>query len=78
MIRGVIKQPQPTVTLSLESGKKPLTGQLCMAGHADRPFIGWIGLLAALDAVVRALPDSDEASNEAGVTSPLTRPDGST
>jgi len=39
------------VTLKLDTDADPISGELNEAGETSRPFVGWLGLAAALERV---------------------------
>jgi hypothetical protein len=41
-------------TLAIESKAEPVTGTVCSAGQAERPFTGWMELFTELDAALSA------------------------
>ena len=40
------------VTVELKRTEKPILGTVSLESRPDRPFVGWIGLLAALEAAL--------------------------
>ena len=42
------------VTIELKRTETPILGTVYVEAEPDRPFVGWIGLLAALEAVLDA------------------------
>ena len=46
-----------SLTLELDPAAEPIAGSLRDGGSLPRPFVGWLGLLAALDAVLTRDPD---------------------
>ena len=60
------------ITLEIDTSGPPIHGRLRAAPDIDRPFTGWISLLAALDETIgrhdsRFLPPSNR-SPQSGVT----------
>jgi hypothetical protein len=55
MIAAMGNAPPTPLTVSVESAGTPITGRVLVGGQPERPFTGWVGLVAALDDAIRAL-----------------------
>jgi hypothetical protein len=62
MIASIAPKPR-SITLELDPGGPPISGRLSASADPARPFIGWIGLLAALEATIG--PDGARAAERA-------------
>ena len=52
--RGMTPPREPTrLELEVRFDEEPIRGRLVVAGALDRPFSGWLGLMAAIEAAGR-------------------------
>ena len=51
-IAGMAGPHQDSMTVVLDSAHPPITGQVRSAGQPERPFVGWLELLTALDGAI--------------------------
>jgi hypothetical protein len=67
---GVVDRQTVVIRLELQRADDALTGRASDGGGAAREFVGWMGLVAAIDALVRGAahaptaPDSSGAADE--------------
>lgn len=54
------------ITIGLEKGGAEPRGLVSAPGEPDRPFSGWIAMVAALESAIRALPFEEQAKQEEG------------
>jgi hypothetical protein len=50
------------VTIEVERTEEPIQGTLCVETRPDCCFVGWIGLLAALEAALETDPQEETDS----------------
>jgi hypothetical protein len=55
------------VIVELERAENPISGTVQIESERDRPFVGWIGLLAALEAAL----GTGGQDREDGVADPI-------
>ena len=54
-IAAVTRPAQDSIAVLVSSAQRPITGQVQTPGQPERPFVGWLELLAALDGAIGAL-----------------------
>ena len=54
-IAAMARPHQDSISVLLDSAQPPIAGQVRTTGQPERPFVGWLELLAALDAAIGAL-----------------------
>jgi hypothetical protein len=52
------RYPPITLTLTLRVDGESFTGSATDGGGARRDFVGWLGLIAVLDSILRMAPPS--------------------
>jgi hypothetical protein len=69
---GAVDRQTVVIRLELHLADESLTGRASDGGGAVREFVGWMGLVASIDALVRGdapaptAPDSTRAADEEG------------
>jgi hypothetical protein len=54
------------MTLAIDVDSEPISGSISNGCHIERPFTGWIELVAAIEAVRSADHDSESSEPEGG------------
>jgi hypothetical protein len=65
-----VAPPEAQIDIALQPGQPVPTGNVRVAGEADRPFSGWLGLLSALEAATSVVVRQFEGDGGANPAKP--------